>query len=976
MATPNPVRKRKAPSQLPAPSPSKRIRRDEPAQPLAPHSLAAVAAPSTPAPAPAPDPAPANTDGWKIAPATPFEGSCPIDWSKVEGLGPEHRAVYELRAPWRPGKPELSQPKQRDLLNQQFGLKQNNETWRRKFQKANELVVKAFGLWWLREPTGLSPELIGEQLKKAKKKKKDDKKETQAKSTVKRRVRRTIKYDGDTFTFHIQEPGMGEGKWEEKREVPLNVARHISEVVAKFVEEDTLTMVIETTPKVLDLFTSLFAPKRRSALPAYGYKIIQDEDGSMCFLEIPLNFTQHDVLDLYILASILDSTDACDMALDHFRDTFLQEQKLREEFRNGTRLWTDIPRGPIPNLLDFEPKHLNELWEITPHDDAARVFWLDVLELKHAQAYDKIMSELSEYSDGFLHDYNKRLLPEQRFEILNPPCEPERDYEVEEDSGVNASGSKIFNEDPIEIVDDSASDSGSDVAEVEEVEMEPVDLEDVVESIEHENTPEEIVHGVKYDLASQSVAGGSAVSKSRSVSLHLQDTPFHGTGTLAMIKEEEQEDVGFQVQEEEKLGLDHEVADMRHLPGDAYFIGESVFGNGVSQGESEGDEGQVHVQHPGNGASTSMAPSSTEDQVRSREPSLEQEAAPADDTGPKVILEPQPNNIPGQGLTPASDSGYSSPLRQGSQTAQLSSFTYSPPVGPHDPAQLIAANQHDFCTIYHNHARHNLPCYKLSVPARTSTEKVDDEVDDADRSSTTRVTITIDSIPGFKILNHTGYSRHEFRQLPRIFSDWDWARVRAVNCYEQLSYEGLDYGRDMKPLILPHPIYFDHAYTGPGPCPFQDEFGRWPSHPGHRNAEWHFNPDDASGEVDGDTTMLDVSEEFIRVVEEDTEHIQDQDEEDDIDQGDRDDAEQNEDGDDDVDGVSEQVADAGKKKKKKPGHPKKNSKDKANDEPPPAPWVDPINVPRVQDKDWQPTAPVFSRSGYGLEGWGFQSMAW
>jgi hypothetical protein len=881
------------------------------------------------------------------------------------------------------------------ILNKQFSTDQTNETWRRNFMRANAKVLAATGLWWQREPTGLEPK---EWFKVPKNKKKEIEKKEQART--KRRVRKTIKYDGETFTFHIQEPGMGEGKWQEKREVPLEIARQISAVVAGFVEDDTLTMVIETSPKVLDLWTSLFAPKRCAGLPAYGFKIIQDEDGSTCFLEIPLNFTQHDVLDLYILASILDSTDACDMALDHLRNTFLQKQKLREEFRNGTRPWTDIPRGRIPNILDFEPKHMNELWEITPRDDAARVFWLDVLELKHSQAYDKTLTELSDYSDSFLQDLNKRLSPKQRFASSTPPLRPDTAFEADEHKDASDTGRDDGFHSAIDMDDGSASASGLEMVGPEEVQTNPMDVENVVKSIEHGNDLQEIPQGIESQQFSQFAAPGRAGT--RGTSRRLESALPYGLRTISSIKEEAEEDLEIEDQEEAHDSEHDYTQEGRRVElDDAYFIGDSLFEGRASPDEPKGDglrmrvqesdeEESLHDLHPTTKNPDSRESTAAEDlgqqhgsnfQEQIRDSSsdkaagmVRQREASVVELAPEGILRTQYGKsrvrVPAQG----SDSGYSSPLSQGSQSAQRSSSAYSPP--PHDAAQLICAKQTDFCAIYHNHARRNLPCYKFSVSPHTPIETLGDDVEDVSEHSATRFSMTIHGIPGFKILNHTGYSRQEFRELPRIFSNWDWERVRAVNCYEQLKYNQLDYGRDMKPLILPRPVYFNEAYVGPVPCPFQDELGRWPSHPGYRNPEWHFDPEDADEDVDGDTTMLDMSVQFNQIVEEDPEQIQDQDEDND-DQAEHDDGEQNdEDHDDQDDQVAETDA-TGKKKKKKMGRPKKNAKsNKANDEPPPAPWVDYLNFPRVVDPDWHPTAPVFSCSGYGLESWGFQNMAW
>lgn len=97
--------------------------------------------------------------------------------------------------------------------------------------------------------------------------------------------------------------------------------------------------------------------------------------------------------------------------------------------------------------------------------------------------------------------------------------------------------------------------------------------------------------------------------------------------------------------------------------------------------------------------------------------------------------------------------------------------------------------------------------------------------------------MTINGIPGFIIQNHTGYSPHDFKQLPKSFPDWDWQRVRSVNCFADCSKQGpqgVKAGLDDK-YILPKPVYYK---VNNGGIYFQDEKGRWPNHPGYNDPSW------------------------------------------------------------------------------------------------------------------------------------------
>jgi hypothetical protein len=81
------------------------------------------------------------------------------------------------------------------------------------------------------------------------------------------------------------------------------------------------------------------------------------------------------------------------------------------------------------------------------------------------------------------------------------------------------------------------------------------------------------------------------------------------------------------------------------------------------------------------------------------------------------------------------------------------------------------------------------------------------------------------------------------------YPEWDWEKVRAVHRFYQIPSEYSNL-YDHHPMLEPVPIYFDGT-TGNGDKsgygsalrktrqhPWQDKFGRWPSHPGYRNPLW------------------------------------------------------------------------------------------------------------------------------------------
>lgn len=80
--------------------------------------------------------------------------SCPIDWTKINGLKPEHIEAYELRAPWNP-RPETFRAVAQQTQHLANGEQPVEEGVRKRFKKANLAVFKRTGVYFEESAQGL-----------------------------------------------------------------------------------------------------------------------------------------------------------------------------------------------------------------------------------------------------------------------------------------------------------------------------------------------------------------------------------------------------------------------------------------------------------------------------------------------------------------------------------------------------------------------------------------------------------------------------------------------------------------------------------------------------------------------------------------------------------------------------------------------------------------------------------------------------
>lgn len=770
---------------------------------------------------------PARKGWWhgSIAPAPVGrqEDSCPIDWNhpKLKDVTAEQKDMYELKSPWKPVS-DKTNPEAQAILNARYGRSYNTETWRKKFMRTNLLVFRATNQWWERLYIGLERH-VGKCAK--------NKKEKKALKTKRPPV---VKYHGQIFTIYIQDPDEEDGTWIEERGVPLAAACQASPFFAESVKKGVSAMTVKTTPDLLDSFTSCFAPKRLTTLPKVGHRLILDEaEDSHYFITFPTNFTLNDLFQLYNLASGLDSIGICDMILDEWRDILRQEQQLRHDFQTGTRSWTDLPAGPIPDILDFSPSYLNTLWEsqYIDSEDTARTFWLDTLALKGEAGYEKIKDELEDYSDAFLEDWMKCLPLERRQEVVN--MHGERHTESQGTDGTSKTSSRNITPEPDEHDED-------EYVTVQDVSFPSIDPDTASESGHQDQMGED-----------SPTSNTNKETNKESASSHTSFESIQVTTNA--------EHNGFKAQ-------------LAHKKIELATIKEKL-------------------------ESLRRAQRKDEDEM----------------------------NDEWNDIADASGSEYTDSLS--------------------DPTILLNGNSHNFCMTYHNHNRLKICCYKVDIPIVNS--NIDVEVSEV---TTTRpshhINMEINGIPGFIIQNHTGYSTRDFQDLPNSFPEWDWEKVRSINCYEDRK-QGEDYGLTPRPIWLPRPVYFDGGYIGQGRCPFQDEFGRWPCHPGYRNANWV--KDDADREDDDGQEESDEDLEAVDADEDD---------------GDSDEKDENEgDSSEDEDGRSQEYG-------QRNGN---NGEKRKRDQP--QRWVE-CFIDRQADKEYAPTAPVFSRQGYGFDGYRMCITGW
>ena len=228
-----------------------------------------------------------------------------------------------------------------------------------------------------------------------------------------------MRYNGDTFTLYIQEPNMMEGAWNEQREVPIDAACEVSPRFRAAVKKNQFAMVVEATPRLIDILFSVLFPRRRSTFPRRAFRLRRNQDNENVFDDIVLDISVDDIFDLYILAASWNSSPMCDLIIDHWRRIYHEEETLREEYLTGSRHFGDVPKGPVANILDFEPKHLNLLWTSThiSANDTVHAVWLDILISKGEVGFETITDNFADYDIKFLVDWYKRLNPEQRAKV-------------------------------------------------------------------------------------------------------------------------------------------------------------------------------------------------------------------------------------------------------------------------------------------------------------------------------------------------------------------------------------------------------------------------------------------------------------------------------------------------------------------------------------------------------------------------------
>ncbi|KAF2276874.1 uncharacterized protein EI97DRAFT_490462 [Westerdykella ornata] len=170
------------------------------------------------------------------------------------------------------------------------------------------------------------------------------------------------------------------------------------------------------------------------------------------------------------------------------------------------------------------------------------------------------------------------------------------------------------------------------------------------------------------------------------------------------------------------------------------------------------------------------------------------------------------------------------------QSRKLKTQT-APGIPDPDLHPLLNAPPHTFCATYHIHASREPSCYLTSSqpqhPSNPPSHSHSLPVSTSPRPRQAHhVHMTLPPIHGYTIINHTGLPNQDFQRLPLRYPQWDWPRIRAV----VWSAQPLD-GRSACRAVWDYrPMYFDGGLEGTGR--WRDEWGRWPCHPGWRDAAW------------------------------------------------------------------------------------------------------------------------------------------
>jgi hypothetical protein len=403
--------------------------------------------------------------------------NCPIDWTlpSLSKVTPIEKDVYELRTPWKT-KAKTSYPDIDKRLGPTYypDNKPSMETWRRKFESANYKVFKATRQWWALHVAGIK-DLVQDATAKVPK---ND--ATLAKRREEReKARRLRGPKGDVLRIYTPDEAFTDDNGVEQSDVPedhsnkrtsevadrvrtlhysliqkdlyrdvdAKAARGICKAFAKAVDggHEFVKLPVNVDPRILDILLSCFTPVPEKSIPRLGRCLIRNDTGRWAYIEFVLDVTLHESFELYLLAKDLEIPEVCDIVMNAWRDTFRREIQLREEYNTGKRPWKDLPSGWYPNILDFEPKDLNALWNTKLRGTGkARGLWLDILRFKDYLGYEKIRGKLGEYCTEFVEQWVTQLpavrlreiskmVAQHCLEEYTPPSALSRDVDMGED---------------------------------------------------------------------------------------------------------------------------------------------------------------------------------------------------------------------------------------------------------------------------------------------------------------------------------------------------------------------------------------------------------------------------------------------------------------------------------------------------------------------------------------------------------------
>ncbi|KAF2792481.1 hypothetical protein K505DRAFT_338625 [Melanomma pulvis-pyrius CBS 109.77] len=167
----------------------------------------------------------------------------------------------------------------------------------------------------------------------------------------------------------------------------------------------------------------------------------------------------------------------------------------------------------------------------------------------------------------------------------------------------------------------------------------------------------------------------------------------------------------------------------------------------------------------------------------------------------------------------------------------------------HDPAMVWTENQQQFCLLYHNHS----PKETCKNPLQLLVGMGNDSDEQLPVSRPSHHVKVVFRGVQYMIQNHTQLPKREFCDLPAVYPEWDWHKIRAVNDYQAVPEQHKL--KRWRRRMDPSPVYF--MQVGKGNYPSQDPDNRFPNHPGYRLGElWNPSADDQNG----DSIMSDIEE--------------------------------------------------------------------------------------------------------------------